>query len=521
MKFNRVIKYDNLWELFYKNAKIYNEYDCFITVKDSTILASTYDTVFDNVKRLSSLFVNSGLKKTDKLVLYMDNSTEWIEIFMACILLGIIVVPISPKFSRSAINQIIKETIPKAIFLKSEYNLKLNYAFQNIFYLENFNSYLKGQEPITIRDFAKKISKDDIIEIFYDTNNKNKLYGIVVSHKNLTTNIYNLMLVLPIMQYQNIIQTMSLHTRIAQTLSFGILSLGKRQIFLDKVDPDFIKNCNFLFNIEVVLATPSVLFVMIKMIRELLTQRRLLYTAKIFKGIIKFLPKRIRKIIFISNELYRDLQVIVSPTLELSQGNLEWLYNAGLDIYQTYGTTESGQLTLGQSNYIEPLSVGTPLPNQMIKIINNEICIRGDNVFTRYVREDKSSYNSKSKDGWYITGEKGSMRKNSLFVYGKDREEIILKNKEKIFAKFIEQKINSYKCINDSYILKYKHHLIVVLITSMNHKYIQKILRNINKHLNKDAFISNFYIWDDEFLPIDELGRINQLKIKNKIKKYF
>ena len=64
-----------------------------------------------------------GFKNKDKVVCLLDNSYELITLFLACLSLGIVWIPIEPKRKGIGLNYIITLVNPKAIFTRTKNNL--------------------------------------------------------------------------------------------------------------------------------------------------------------------------------------------------------------------------------------------------------------------------------------------------------------------------------------------------------------------------------------------------------------
>ena len=76
--------------------------------------------------------LKKGFKNKDKVVCLLDNSYEQIVLFLACVSLGIVWVPIEPKRKGIGLNYIIALIKPKAIFTNTKKNLPKEY-YKKIF----------------------------------------------------------------------------------------------------------------------------------------------------------------------------------------------------------------------------------------------------------------------------------------------------------------------------------------------------------------------------------------------------
>lgn len=123
---------------------------------------------------------------------------------------------------------------------------------------------------------------------------------------------------------------------------------------------------------------------------------------------------------------------IYSGGVSLSQKIYEDFYiKIGKKIREGYGLTEAAPGVTLNYDDIDPIpgSIGKPLPNIQVKIVNNnsiccnideigEICVKGPNIFKGYYNDEK---NSKKilKDGWLYTGDLGKIdKKGNIYFCG-------------------------------------------------------------------------------------------------------
>ena len=123
----------------------------------------------------------------------------------------------------------------------------------------------------------------------------------------------------------------------------------------------------------------------------------------------------------------------------------------GIEVLQGYGITEcSPVVSVNRPGENVIGSVGRSLPCCEVKIIDREICVRGDSVSPGYYKDPKATEES-FRDGWFHTGDLGRLdRKGNLFFEGRIKNLIILANGENISPEELEEKLYQAEGILDA-----------------------------------------------------------------------
>src|SRR5262245_38611882 len=87
------------------------EYDC----ADGSVATLTFGDLDARSDRLARLITSRGLARGDRLCFFMPNRIEFIDLFLACVKTGVIVVPINALYREREISHIIVDSEPKAV----------------------------------------------------------------------------------------------------------------------------------------------------------------------------------------------------------------------------------------------------------------------------------------------------------------------------------------------------------------------------------------------------------------------
>lgn len=118
---------------------------------------------------------------------------------------------------------------------------------------------------------------------------------------------------------------------------------------------------------------------------------------------------------------------------------LEFVF-LGINLLQGYGLTETSNLVAGnRESMSNPFSVGKIYPETLTKIVSSELWIKGDSVFKGYYGDDKLTLEA-FEDGWFKTGDLVTIDSDGyLYIIGRIKNLIILKNGENISPESIEE----------------------------------------------------------------------------------
>ena len=115
----------------------------------------------------------------------------------------------------------------------------------------------------------------------------------------------------------------------------------------------------------------------------------------------------------------------------------------GIEILNGYGTTECSPVAaVNRNHYRKDGTVGIPLPQTQVKASDDgEILIAGDHVMKGYYK-DPAETGAALKDGWYHTGDLGSVDADGFITLtGRNKNLIILANGENISPEELEEKL--------------------------------------------------------------------------------
>ena len=101
--------------------------------------------------------------------------------------------------------------------------------------------------------------------------------------------------------------------------------------------------------------------------------------------------------------------------------------------------------------------------------IPGELIIRGDCVFTGYYKNPEATAEVIDKDGWFHTGDMGTMDKDTtVFLAGRCKNMLLSSNGQNIFPEEIEVVLNALPYVAESIIVDRKGHLTALIVPNLD-----------------------------------------------------
>lgn len=437
----------------------------------------TYAELGGHVEELKNMLYLNGIRKGDHVVILGASSPQWAVAFLAVTTSGAIAVPILDAFPESDIDHIIWHSEATAVFIsRSLYeSLQLTSLEKMPLVICLDNNEIYSSDPLNpavlrrrfneLPDKIKKsfdktasqetivdIDEDDCAEILYTSGTTGHSKGVVLTHGNLVSNLFEGPDLLKVIRPDSVVLSIlpMAHAFGSTSAFLSIIYCGASIYYLDKPpSPKVLLNAMQEVKPTIMGAVPLVFEkIFHKQVAPLIAKHsslRLLHSKAFTKKLLyALIGRKIKKLLGGRLECVIIGGAAFSPEVEIFMRDGHIPYCCG------YGLSECSPLVTFSS--MEKQKMGSPghaITDVSLKIADpepetgiGEICVKGPNVMKGYYRDEEATSRSFTEDGWFITGDRGYLDEDGfLFITGRSKNVIVVSSGENIYPEAIEAKL--------------------------------------------------------------------------------
>jgi malonyl-CoA/methylmalonyl-CoA synthetase len=352
----------------------------------------TFRDVERRSNRTAHALVARGFEKGDRLCVYLANRIELIDLYLACVKLGVIFVPINVLYREREIAHIVGDAEPR-LFVDE----------RNVAELTSDANH----RPLA----AGHLEGDDPVAIIYTSGTTGASKGAVLTHNNFASNAVNLTALWQITAADRFLLALPLfHIHaLGNGLHTWLLS-GCRMRLLERFDHRTAIGEFESFEPTLFFGVPTVYV-------------RLLETP-----------------VNVARRTGKKMRLFVSGSAPLPARVLEQFRDLfGHTILERYGMTETFMNT--SNPYVGERRAGTvgfPLPGVSARIEDGELLVRGPNVFAGYWRRDDATANAFTPDRFFRTGDLAHLSNDGYITLLGRKSDLIISGGFNIYPREIE-----------------------------------------------------------------------------------
>ena len=375
----------------------------------------SYDELLTRAERVARSWRAQGVSAGARVLLCGDNGPEWVVAYMAASLLGLAVVPISPQTREEDIWKLCDFVQARALIAAEKRFSQLSpegvaahkeLAFFNVD--RDGLPFGRPPEPAASTRASRRkpprVKPDATASIIFTSVVEPR--GVVLSHRNLISNVLAQGEVLRIYESDRMLSTLPLHQALEFTGGLLLPLLGGATItYLEAVNSRE----------------------MLRALRD--TRTTVLLTAP---RLLHVLADRVERLGAESTAALAALRRVVSVGAALSDDLIGTYEQFGVAICQGYGLSEAASIVaVNAPNQGRAKSVGQVLPGQQVQIAEpdergvGEVLVQGANVMEGYCSQEELTQ-AALRDGWLHTGDLGRLDDDGyLFVEGRSKDLIV------------------------------------------------------------------------------------------------
>ena len=449
-----------------------------------------YHDVARKIEKLHIMFENSGVQQGDKIALCGRNSACWAVAFLATLTYGAVAVPILHEFTAEQIHNIVNHSGAKLLFVGDVVATVIDATkmpdLEGIIYIPDYSLVVSRTEKLTYARehlnemFGKKFPKyfrqehvhyrretsgEEMALINYTSGTTGFSKGVMIPYRAMWSNCDFAKSVLgsTVKAGDSVISILPMAHMYGMSFEFFFEFLhGCHIYYLTRVpSPAIISQAFSEVKPAIIIAVPLVIEKIIrkKVFPKIQNNRmRLLLNMPV-------LNRKVNQKICeqVKNAFGGRFYEIIIGGAAFNQEVEQFLKRIDFPYTVGYGATECAPI-ICYADYHDfvPGSCGKPVVHMEVRIdsedpenVPGEILARGLNVMLGYYKNEEATRQALDKDGWYHTGDLGTMDANgNVFIKGRSKNMLLSANGQNIYPEEIEDKLNSMALVNESIVIQ-------------------------------------------------------------------
>lgn len=407
----------------------------------------SYAALREQSGRIASALIQRGVLPGDRIAVQVDKSPEAVLLYVACLRLGAVFVPINVANTPNEVEHFLRDSRPRvAVIRPQDLSLIEPLARESAISLEtlgaNGDGSLLNLAAESARDFKFPTGFDpsSVAAIIYTSGTTGRSKGAMLTRANLVSNAAVL--------------------AEAWRFSCGDVLLHTLPLF----------HIHGLFAaINTVLASSSSLLFLSKFDAAETLQH--LREATVYMGVPTHYTRLLQQNA-LCQETTATVRLFISGSAPLlPETHREFLQRTGHVILERYGMSETLMNTSNPYDGLRlPGSVGPPLKGTAIRVTNAEsgavegepdvigtLQVTGPNVFAGYWRDEEKTRSEFTADGWFKTGDVGRIDRNGyVHIVGRAKD-LVISGGYNVYPKEVEAELDALPGVLESAVFGVPH----------------------------------------------------------------
>ena len=487
----------------------------------------TYGSFKSKCDSLSKTLTQYGIGAGDKVAILSQSTPNWSVAFYSTTVFGRIAIPILPDSSENEVTNIINHSESKVIFVSQRLRSKISQEIIDkmvlVIDLDTFEFIKADDEKFTCDGKPSVPTPDEIATIIYTSGTTGSAKGVVLSHRNLTSNVITCYHSCKRGEKDRWLSILPMAHTLEMTLGMLYpMYCGASVYYLQKPP------------------VPSLLMKALKVVKPTTMLTVPMIIEKVYKNSILPTIKKSRTLTWMNENMNGLMCRIIGMKLKKTFGGHVTFYGIGgakldpeVEAFLLkakfpyaigYGLTETSPL-LGYAmhGWRAVGSLGYPVYNVQLKLhdVNpetgeGEIVAKGPNVMLGYYKDPKRTKSVFTEDGWFRTSDIAVQdEKGRFYIKGRNSNMILGPSGENIYPEEIENVINNIEGVSESIVVERDGKLVALVQPTDNFidwdnesedkiyekldKWKASLLKFTNKNVSKASQVNSVEVMKEPF----------------------
>ncbi|NOR61059.1 MAG: AMP-binding protein [Rhodobacteraceae bacterium] len=439
----------------------------------------TYGAFWQGAERLAAaLEISPG----DRVVMQVEKSVEALQLYVATVLAGGIIVPLNPAYTRTETLYFLEDATPSVFVTPTPEGWPVPRALTLEALLSEARS---GFKPVPR-------GPEDLAAILYTSGTTGRSKGAMLSHRALASNAKTLQKAWHFTAEDRLIHALPVfHTHGLFVATNVVLMAGACMDFMPKFSVEAIIN-----------AMPR---------------------ATALMGVPTFYTRLLKAEAL--SQAATNMRLFISGSAPLlASTHQEWHARTGHTILERYGMTETNMNTSNPYNGDRRAgTVGLPLAGVELRLDAAEaeigvIEVRGDNLFSGYWNMPEKTAEELRPDGWFITGDLGQIDADGYVTIVGRGKDLIISGGFNIYPKEVEAVLDAMPQVQESAVIglpdKDLGERVVAVIVLKSETNKDAIIESARQNIARFKCPQDVHFVDA--LPRNTMGKVqkNELRIR-------
>jgi long-chain acyl-CoA synthetase len=421
----------------------------------------TYRELFQAAAGFSGWLRSSGVGKGDRVLLWGENSGEWVAAFLGCLFCGAIAVPMDALAEKDFARRVALQAGVRAGVIGRDLQ-PVDFSVPS-FALEDLGSLAGGVVGGAVAGAfgIEPAGRDDPVEIVFTSGTTAEPRGVVITHGNILANIEPIEReIQKYRRYERFVHPLRFLDLLPLSHVFGQLLgifipqiLGATSVFSDTLNPSEVVRTIHDERVSVLVTVPRLIESLKDYVERDLANAGLLDQFR--RDFASAEGQHFLKHWWIFRRIHRrfgwKFWAIISGGAALPAEAEQFWGRLGYAVIQGYGLTETTSLvSVNHPFRLGRGSIGKTLPGREIKLAEDgEILVRGESVVRGYWTVAGVS-TVRGEDGWFHTGDIGERDAGgNLYFKGRSKNVIVTPEGLNVYPQDLEAELRKENSVRD------------------------------------------------------------------------